>query len=550
MSTIVEKTEEKKICESCISCKSPAVSEADDLVFDPLNLEGGLNSLESFRKTIEDSGVFLKSTLFFPKYFVPEIVSLVEQNFCTLSLFFGRYGILRHIVGGLVLIIFLLIAVAYYTLAERKIMASMQRRVGPNVVGFWGLLQPLADGLKLLLKEIIVPRKANKILFILAPILTFALALVNWTVIPFSSKGVFAEVNLGIIFILTISSLSVYGVIIAGWASNSKYAFLGALRSTAQMISYEIAISFILVTILLFVGSFNLTDIVNAQATCWFLLPLLPLFIIFLVCMLAETNRTPFDLPEAEAELVAGYNVDYSSIMFAMFFLGEYSNMLLMSCLAVILFCGGWLFPILDLFLFGEIIFALKVSVFAVFFIWVRATLPRYRYDQLMSLGWKVFLPFTLGFFIFILGILIFFNCIPYLRKGSIARYNPFGYAGSYYKQAKIGYFTKLITNNYYETFRTILKTDCTKIIYPVHSKDIVSQLPGHLFQKEACTFEGYSDIFRESRFNQDVFSSLTGEELLWLQLNKFGVLYYNRSLESLSLQRVGVNSYLYKDCL
>jgi len=316
-----------------------------------------------------------------------------------------NYSILL-IFGTIVcLIICMLIAIAYYTLAERKVMAFMQRRRGPNVVGFWGLLQPLADGMKLLFKEILIPRKANYILFLFAPILTFILALVSWTVIPFSEFFVLADIPLGIIFLLTISSLGVYGIIIAGWASNSNYAFLGALRSTAQMISYEITISFVVLTVVFFVGSYNLTDIVTAQVGCWFVFPLFPIVFIFFICMLAETNRAPFDLPEAEAELVAGYNVDYSSITFALFFLGEYANMLLMSALMVILFFGGWLPFYFLTSISGEFLFALKLGFFAFLFIWVRATLPRYRYDQLMTLGWKMFLPFTFGFFLFIFGI-------------------------------------------------------------------------------------------------------------------------------------------------
>ena len=323
---------------------------------------------------------------------------------------FTLWQILKLVLLSLLIIICMLIAVAYYTLAERKVMAFMQRRKGPNVVGFWGLLQPLADGVKLLFKEVLIPRKANKVLFLFAPFLSFVLALIGWTVIPFSEFFVYADTLLGVLFLLAISSLGVYGVIIAGWASNSNYAFLGALRSTAQMISYEITISFVVITVIFFTGSYNLTDIVVAQELCWFIFPLLPIALIFFVCMLAETNRAPFDLPEAEAELVAGYNVDYSSITFAMFFLGEYSNMLLMSTLMVILFFGGWL-PFTFLGILGaEFTLALKIGFFAFCFIWVRATLPRYRYDQLMSLGWKAFLPFTFGFFLFLCGLFFAFE--------------------------------------------------------------------------------------------------------------------------------------------
>lgn len=335
----------------------------------------------------------------------------------------NQKSILLFAAVSLVLVVCMLVAIAYYTLAERKVMAFMQRRRGPNVVGFWGLLQPLADGMKLIFKEIIVPRKANIYLFLFAPIITFILALVSWAVMPLNETFVLADIPFGIIFLLAISSLGVYGIILAGWASNSNYAFLGALRSTAQMISYEITISFVILTVIFFAGSYNLSDIVYAQTSCWFVFPLLPITLIFFVCMLAETNRAPFDLPEAEAELVAGYNIDYSSITFALFFLGEYANMLLMSGLMVFLFFGGWLpFPFFS-WVNASFIFALKLVFFAFSFIWVRATLPRYRYDQLMSLGWKIFLPFTFGFFLFIFG--LFFICeaftmIPHLYpKGS-----------------------------------------------------------------------------------------------------------------------------------
>lgn len=318
-----------------------------------------------------------------------------------------QLSILQILVLALINILFVLIGVAYYTLAERKIMAAIQRRRGPNVVGIWGLLQPLADGLKALLKEIIIPRKSNKIIFIGAPLLTLILALAGWIVIPFNMSSFIADINLGLLYLFALSSLNVYSIIFAGWSSNSKYAFLGGLRSAAQMISYEVALGLIILPVVLCAGSFNLTDIVLSQKSIWFIFPLLPLAIIFFISSLAETNRAPFDLPEAEAELVAGYNVEYSSITFAMFFLGEYSNMLLMCSLNTLLFLGGWLAPFAFLTFIPETIwFASKVTIYAFIFVWVRAAFPRFRYDQLMNLGWKIFLPITLAYFIFTAGIL------------------------------------------------------------------------------------------------------------------------------------------------
>jgi len=310
----------------------------------------------------------------------------------------------------------LLLAVAFFTVAERKIMGAIQRRRGPNVIGFVGLLQAIADGLKLLVKETILPSNSNIGIFLLAPVLSFLLSVIGWSVIPFSHTVVLADINLGILYIFAISSLNVYGLILSGWASNSKYAFLGALRSTAQMISYEISIGFIVLSIAVCVGSLNLSKIVLAQKEVWLLVPLFPLFVMFYISMLAETNRHPFDLPEAEAELVSGYNVEYSAMTFALFFLGEYSNMLLMSALSAILFLGGWLppFNIFPLTLLpGSIWFSLKVGIGVVFFILTRASLPRYRYDQLMHLGWKSFLPFAIGYLMFTVGILISFNWLP-----------------------------------------------------------------------------------------------------------------------------------------
>lgn len=318
------------------------------------------------------------------------------------------------------LVLPLLIAVAYFTLIERQVIAAVQRRQGPNIIGFFGLLQPLADGLKLFLKETILPKSSNLIIFILAPVFTFALSLAGWAVIPFGDGFALADLNIGLLYIFAISSLSVHSVIMAGWSSNSKYAFLGALRSAAQMISYEVSMGITIISVILLAGSLNLNDIVNAQKNLWYCIPLFPMFILFFICALAETNRHPFDLPEAEAELVAGYNVEYSAMSFALFFLAEYSNIILMCSLTVILFLGGWYPPfniqILSL-IPGVIWFALK-TLFCIFlFILIRATLPRYRYDQLMRLGWKVFLPFSLGFLIFLASILLSFNNYIYLIK-------------------------------------------------------------------------------------------------------------------------------------
>ena len=307
-------------------------------------------------------------------------------------------------IGKILLVVVpLLVCVAMLTLVERKVIAAMQLRKGPNVTGFWGLLQPFADGLKLFLKETIIPAESSRIIFMIAPMVTFMLALLGWAVIPLAPEFVIADINVGILYLFAISSLGVYGIIMAGWASNSKYAFLGAIRSSAQMVSYEVSIGFVIVTVLLLVGSLNLGDIVKAQAGGfwhWHAFGgLFPMFIVFFISALAETNRHPFDLPEAEAELVAGYNVEYSSMSFALFFLGEYANMILMSAMTTILFLGGWQAP-------GEsaiftmippvIWFAAKIAFCLFVFIWARATLPRYRYDQLMRLGWKVFLPLSL----------------------------------------------------------------------------------------------------------------------------------------------------------
>ncbi|MEE8202809.1 MAG: NADH-quinone oxidoreductase subunit NuoH [Alphaproteobacteria bacterium] len=310
----------------------------------------------------------------------------------------------------------LLLSVAYLTYAERKVLGAMQLRKGPNVVGPFGLLQPIADALKLLTKETIIPSGANTVVFLLAPILTFMLSLVAWAVIPFGDGLVLADINVGILYLFAISSLGVYGIIMAGWASNSRYAFLGALRSAAQMVSYEVSMGFVIITVLVCVGSLRLTDIVLAQKNLWFCIPLFPMFIIFFISTLAETNRAPFDMPEAEAELVAGYNVEYSSMTFALFFLGEYANMILMAGITTVLFLGGWL-PPFDVAPFnwipGPIWFAGKVAFVLFFFLWVRATFPRYRYDQLMRLGWKVFLPLSLLAVAGYSGALVAFGWVP-----------------------------------------------------------------------------------------------------------------------------------------
>ena len=324
------------------------------------------------------------------------------------------WPIIKIVLEILVIVVPMLLAVAYLTYAERKVIAAMQLRKGPNVVGPFGLLQPLADGAKLFLKETVVPTGASKAVFFIAPALTFILALVAWAVVPFDEGWVLANINVGVLYLFAISSLGVYGIIMAGWASNSKYAFLGGLRSAAQMVSYEVSIGFVMISVLLCVGSLNLSDVVHAQAKgVWFVLPHLPLFVIFFISGLAETNRAPFDLPEAEAELVSGYNVEYSSMAFALFFLGEYANMILMSGMISILFLGGWLAPFGWTFLPGIVWFALKIALILFGFLWVRATFPRYRYDQLMRLGWKIFLPFSLGWLILTAGVLEFGHLLP-----------------------------------------------------------------------------------------------------------------------------------------
>jgi len=313
----------------------------------------------------------------------------------------------------------LLLGVAYMTYVDRKVWASIQLRRGPNVVGPFGLLQPMADGLKLLLKETIVPSSANTVLFLIAPMITFMTALIAWAVVPFDDGWVIADINVGILYLFAISSLGVYGIIIAGWASNSKYAFLGALRSAAQMVSYEVSIGFVLITVLLCVGSLNLSQVVIAQSGWfwnWYWLPLLPMFVIFFVSALAETNRTPFDLPMSEAELVQGFQTEYSSMPFALFFLGEYANMILLSAMGAVLFLGGWLSPVPFApfsWIPGVVWFALKIALLLFVFSWTKGTLPRYRYDQLMRLGWKVFLPVSLGWVVLTAAVLQFGGWVP-----------------------------------------------------------------------------------------------------------------------------------------
>ncbi len=333
--------------------------------------------------------------------------------------FWDSYGIATLFIVAKILCIIvpLILCVAYLTYAERRVIGLMQRRLGPNVTGPFGLLQPIADAIKLLFKEIIIPTESNKIVFILAPMITFVLSLIGWAVIPFDKGLVLADINVGALYILAISSLGIYGIIIAGWASNSKYAFLGAIRSSAQMISYEVSMGLVIVTVLCITGSLNLTEIVErTQNLPWWLeLMMLPMAVVFFISILAETNRHPFDLPEAETELVAGYNVEYSSMSFALFFLGEYANMILVSATCTIFFLGGY-YPPFGLeflnFIPGAAWFMLKIAFLLFVFLWIRATIPRYRYDQLMRLGWKVFLPLTLFWVVLISGTLVYTNML------------------------------------------------------------------------------------------------------------------------------------------
>ena len=316
----------------------------------------------------------------------------------------------------LFLLVPVLVSVAMIVWLDRRVWAFVQKRQGPNVVGPFGLLQSLADALKYIFKEMIIPSSSNKVIFILAPIVTMTLALIAWAVIPFGATQVLADINVGILYLFAVSSLGVYGIIMGGWASNSKYPFLGAIRSAAQMVSYEVSIGVIIINVLLCVGSLNLNDIVIAQQNLWFVIPLFPMFVIFFISALAETNRPPFDLPEAEAELVAGYQTEYSGMMYAMFWLGEYANILLMCAMGAILFLGGWLSPI-ELYPFtlipGAIWLILKILLLFFLFALVKAIVPRYRYDQLMRLGWKVFLPFSLVWVVLTASYLFYFNLLP-----------------------------------------------------------------------------------------------------------------------------------------
>ena len=323
--------------------------------------------------------------------------------------------IINIIIKTLIILVPVLISVAFFTLLERKIMASIQRRRGPNVVGLLGVLQPFADGLKLLIKETIIPSRANKVIFIIAPILALFLSFITWAAIPFNYFNVYADLNVGVLYIFAVSSLGVYAIIMSGWSSNSRYAFLGTLRSTAQMISYEVSIGLIIINVLVCSGSLNLSKIVKYQEHIWYFLPLFPLFILFYISGLAETNRPPFDLPEAEAELVAGYFVEYSAMTFAQFFLGENINIILMCLLIVLLFLGGWNSP-LNIFPFtlvpNTLWLILKTIILLFTFVWVRVTFPRYRYDQLMRLGWKIFLPLSLAWVLFVSSLLLSFGIL------------------------------------------------------------------------------------------------------------------------------------------
>ena len=318
--------------------------------------------------------------------------------------------LLEKLLCFLVLVVPILISVAYLTLAERKIMGSMQQRKGPNVIGFLGLLQPLADGLKLLIKETVIPTNANTFSFVFAPVLTLFLSLFGWSLIPFSSNSFYVDIDLSLLFIFAVSSLGVYGIILSGWSSNSRYAFFGSLRSASQMVSYEVSIGLILIIVLVCVSSLNFFSIVLFQEFLFFLVPLFPIFFMFLVSILAETNRAPFDLPEAESELVSGYNVEYASMGFALFFLAEYSSMILMSALTTIVFIGGWISIFSKPFILDSFALAFKLSIILFFFIWVRASFPRYRIDQLMRLCWKVFLPIALSFVLVTFSLLWCFN--------------------------------------------------------------------------------------------------------------------------------------------
>lgn len=324
--------------------------------------------------------------------------------------------IIEIIIKVLIVVVPLLISVAYVTLAERKVLGSIQIRKGPNVVGVYGLLQPLADGLKLFSKETIIPTHSNKVIFIIAPMLALILALISWAVIPFGNGYIISDLNIGMLYLFAVSSLSVYGVLMSGWASNNKYAFFGAIRAAAQMISYEVSIGLIILSVIVCVGKLNITSIVESQKEIWYIVPLFPAFFMFFVSALAETNRAPFDLSEGESELVSGFNVEYSGMTFALFFLAEYSHIILMSLITVLLFLGGWLPPldILPLTLLpASFWLALKTALLIFAFIWVRGSFPRMRYDQLMALLWKSYLPLSLGFLIWVASLLYYLNALP-----------------------------------------------------------------------------------------------------------------------------------------
>lgn len=347
---------------------------------------------------------------------VDAIVQFLSQTVDALGLPHEVATVVWTVIKILVISVPMLVIMAYLTYAERKVLGAMQMRQGPMTVGPYGLLQAFADGIKLFGKETIIPTGADKTLFVIAPMITFGLALIAWAVIPFGDGLVLSNINVGILYLFAISSLGVYGIIIAGWASNSRYAFLGAMRSAAQMISYEVSMGLVLVTVMLATGSLNLSDIVTAQRPWWVTALLFPMFVVYVISALAETNRSPFDLPEGESELVGGYNVEYSSMTFALFFLGEYLNMILLSATAVVLFLGGWLppFGIAALSVIPGILwFAAKVSAILFVFIWARGTLPRYRYDQLMRLGWRIFLPFTLVWVLVVAGALLYNHALP-----------------------------------------------------------------------------------------------------------------------------------------
>ena len=363
--------------------------------------------LVSYSTYLRKNFIIILSILFTLFLFSFEIKILLDSIF---SVF-----VLIQILKSVLVIVPILIAVAFLTLFERKIMAAIQRRRGPNVVGLFGILQPFADGLKLLIKETILPSRANQIIFIIAPILTIFLSFMGWAIIPFNKYIVYSDINVGVLYLFAVSSLGVYGIIMSGWSSNSRYAFLGTLRATAQMISYEVSIGLIIINILLIVGSLNITEIIENQKIIWFLFPLFPLFLLFYLSALAETNRPPFDLPEAEAELVAGYFVEYSAMGFAQFFLGENINIILMCYLTVIFFFGGWYLPfgmhlLISSYVLDWLILSFKLLFFLFSFVWVRTTFPRYRYDQLMRLGWKVFLPLSLAFVVLTASIIISFD--------------------------------------------------------------------------------------------------------------------------------------------